>query len=82
MMKMKSSSGLLLCFRNSWEKIFSHNSEVVSEMEMNCCRRIVQLCQDCLLIVYQFAAEARSVAATAFQAQEADETSQVQPQNG
>lgn len=78
--------GLWNCFSpingNSWEKIFSHSSEVVSEMEMNCCRRIVQLCQDCLLIVYQFAAEARSVAATAFQAQEADETSQVQPQNG
>ena len=27
---------------------------------MSCCRRVVQLCRDCLLIVYQFAAEAKT----------------------
>ena len=27
---------------------------------MECCRCIVQLCKDCLLIVYQFASEAKS----------------------
>ena len=34
---------------------------MISETELNCCRRIVQLCKDCLLIVYQFAAEAKNV---------------------
>lgn len=31
--------------------------------EMSCCRRIVQLCRDCLLIVYQFAADAKAAGA-------------------
>lgn len=44
----------------SWETIFSKSSENICENEFNCCRRIVQLCRDCLLIVYQFAAEAKS----------------------
>ena len=30
---------------------------------MSCCRRIVQLCRDCLLIVYQFAADAKAAGA-------------------
>lgn len=30
---------------------------------MSCCRRIVQLCRDCLLIVYQFAADAKAASA-------------------
>jgi tubulin polyglutamylase TTLL7 len=49
-------------YRNpaSWETIFSKSSENVDEVELNCCRRIVQLCKDCLLIVYQFAAEAKN----------------------
>ncbi|XP_076440096.1 tubulin polyglutamylase TTLL7-like isoform X3 [Babylonia areolata] len=54
------STGVALWDRNSWETIFSRSTELVSETEMNCCRRIVQLCRDCLLIVYQFAAEAKS----------------------
>ena len=45
--------------RNSWEMIFSKSSDVISSTEMSCSRRIVQLCRDCLLIVYQFAAEAK-----------------------
>ena len=32
---------------------------------MSCCRRIVQLCRDCLLIVYQFAADAKAAGAGA-----------------
>jgi len=55
--------GLWNCFSNlgnSWETIFSKSTEVLSETEMSCCRRIVQLCRDCLLIVYQFAADAKA----------------------
>ena len=33
------------------------------QTEMSCCRRIVQLCRDCLLIVYQFAADAKAASA-------------------
>ncbi|XP_070195525.1 tubulin polyglutamylase TTLL7-like isoform X3 [Littorina saxatilis] len=54
------ATGGVMWDRNSWETIFSRSTELVSEMEMNCCRRIVQLCRDCLLIVYQFATEAKS----------------------
>ena len=43
--------------------IFSKSTDAVTNLEMACCRRIVQLCRDCLLIVYQFAAEAKSAAA-------------------
>lgn len=51
---------LLFSQNGSWETIFSKSSENICENEFNCCRRIVQLCRDCLLIVYQFAAEAKS----------------------
>lgn len=58
--------GLWNCFSSpgstaSWESIFSKSTDSISETELNCCRRIVQLCKDCLLIVYQFAAEAKNV---------------------
>lgn len=58
--------GLWNCFSSagstaSWESIFSKSTDAISETELNCCRRIVQLCKDCLLIVYQFAAEAKNV---------------------
>lgn len=57
--------GLWNCFSSSnspagWETIFSKSTDNIGEPEMNCCRRIVQLCKDCLLIVYQFAAEAKN----------------------
>ncbi|XP_059175710.1 tubulin polyglutamylase TTLL7-like [Physella acuta] len=55
--------GLWNCFssgHHSWETIFSKSSENIAESEMNCCRRIVQLCKDCLLIVYKFADEAKN----------------------
>ncbi|XP_064626270.1 tubulin polyglutamylase TTLL7-like isoform X2 [Lineus longissimus] len=54
--------GLWNCFStsgSSWETIFSKSTDAISQYEMNCSRRIVQLCKDCLLIVYQFAADAK-----------------------
>lgn len=44
---------------SSWETIFSKSSEVVSPQELQCCRRLVQLCRDCLLVVYKFVSESR-----------------------
>lgn len=55
--------GLWNCFTTSgtsWETIFSKSSDVITTLELNCCRRIVQLCKDCLLIVYQFALDAKA----------------------
>lgn len=55
--------GLWNCFQTSsqsWEIIFSKSTDNISTIEMLCCRRIVQLCRDCLLIVYQFASESKS----------------------
>nr|XP_040040357.1 tubulin polyglutamylase TTLL7 isoform X2 [Gasterosteus aculeatus aculeatus] len=54
--------GLWNCFSNSgssWESIFSKSSEVVSPQELLCSRRLVRLCQDCLLVVYKFVSESR-----------------------
>ncbi|XP_061635085.1 tubulin polyglutamylase TTLL7 isoform X2 [Phyllopteryx taeniolatus] len=54
--------GLWNCFSNSgssWESIFTKSSEVVSPQELQCCRRLVQLCRDCLLVVYKFVSESR-----------------------
>uniref|UniRef100_H2ZKE6 Tubulin polyglutamylase TTLL7 n=1 Tax=Ciona savignyi TaxID=51511 RepID=H2ZKE6_CIOSA len=57
--------GLWNCFTtsrqgsNSWETIFSKSTDSVSEVELQCCRRIVRLSKDCLLIVYQFASDAK-----------------------
>ncbi|XP_020557958.1 tubulin polyglutamylase TTLL7 isoform X1 [Oryzias latipes] len=54
--------GLWNCFSNtgsSWETIFSKSSEVASPQELQCCRRLVQLCRDCLLVVYKFVSESR-----------------------
>ncbi|CAL8234722.1 unnamed protein product [Arctogadus glacialis] len=44
---------------SSWESVFSKSSEVVSPQELLCCRRVVQLCRDCLLVVYKFVSESR-----------------------
>ncbi|XP_051768356.1 tubulin polyglutamylase TTLL7 isoform X1 [Ctenopharyngodon idella] len=49
-----SSSG-----RSSWESVFSKSSEVVTAQELRCCQRVVQLCRDCLLVVYKFVADSR-----------------------
>ncbi|XP_005098301.1 tubulin polyglutamylase TTLL7 [Aplysia californica] len=78
--------GLWNCFSatgNSWETIFSKSSENISEVELDCCRRIVQLCKDCLLIVYKFADEAKNPGSqSAIPESAPDNTAQSQPQNG
>uniref|UniRef100_A0A4W5JTM8 Tubulin tyrosine ligase-like family, member 7 n=1 Tax=Hucho hucho TaxID=62062 RepID=A0A4W5JTM8_9TELE len=54
--------GLWNLFSNtgsSWETIFSKSSEVVSQQDLQCCQRLVQLCRDCLLVVYKFVSESR-----------------------
>uniref|UniRef100_A0A3Q3GQ71 Tubulin tyrosine ligase-like family, member 7 n=1 Tax=Labrus bergylta TaxID=56723 RepID=A0A3Q3GQ71_9LABR len=54
--------GLWNCFSNtgsSWETIFCKSSEVVTPQELQCCRRLVQLSRDCLLVVYKFVSESR-----------------------
>ncbi|XP_053716271.1 tubulin polyglutamylase TTLL7 isoform X3 [Synchiropus splendidus] len=54
--------GLWNCFSNtgsSWDTIFHRSSEVVSPVELQCCRRLVQLCRDCLLVVFKFVSESR-----------------------
>uniref|UniRef100_A0A8C5HGH2 Tubulin tyrosine ligase-like family, member 7 n=1 Tax=Gouania willdenowi TaxID=441366 RepID=A0A8C5HGH2_GOUWI len=54
--------GLWNCLSNtgsSWETNFSKSSEVLSPQELQCCRRLVQLCRDCLLVVYKFVSESR-----------------------
>uniref|UniRef100_A0A3B1INP4 Tubulin tyrosine ligase-like family, member 7 n=1 Tax=Astyanax mexicanus TaxID=7994 RepID=A0A3B1INP4_ASTMX len=52
--------GLWNCFcssGSSWESIFSKSSEVVTTQELQCCQRLVQLCRDCLLVVYKFVSD-------------------------
>ncbi|KAL7866724.1 hypothetical protein AOLI_G00145380 [Acnodon oligacanthus] len=55
--------GLWNCFcssgRSSWESIFSKSTEVVTAQELQCCQRLVQLCRDCLLVVYKFVSDSR-----------------------
>jgi len=55
--------GLWQCFdphrEATWEIIFKKSSDVIKEEELECCKRIVELCKDCLLIVYQFANETK-----------------------
>lgn len=51
-------------FRPKIEPIFRRFIVLIClQTEMSCCRRIVQLCRDCLLIVYQFAADAKAAGA-------------------
>ncbi|KAM4722221.1 tubulin polyglutamylase TTLL7 [Rhinophrynus dorsalis] len=54
--------GLWSCFCNSgtsWETIFSKSTEVVTPQQFQCCQRLVQLCKDCLLVVYKYATDSR-----------------------
>uniref|UniRef100_A0A3B4E2X5 Tubulin tyrosine ligase-like family, member 7 n=1 Tax=Pygocentrus nattereri TaxID=42514 RepID=A0A3B4E2X5_PYGNA len=54
--------GLWNCFcssGSSWESIFSKSAEVVTAQELQCCQRLVQLCRDCLLVVYKFVSDSR-----------------------
>ncbi|KAM6458589.1 tubulin polyglutamylase TTLL7 isoform 1-T3 [Liasis olivaceus] len=54
--------GLWNCFCNSgssWETIFSKSTEVVTADQLQCCQRIVELCKQCLLVVYKYSVDAR-----------------------
>ncbi|XP_040263891.1 tubulin polyglutamylase TTLL7 isoform X5 [Bufo bufo] len=59
--------GLWSCFCNSsstsWETIFSKSTEVVTPDQLQCCHRLVQLCKNCLLVVYKYATDSRGCAA-------------------
>ena len=43
--------------KSNWESIFSKSSFNITENELKCCHRIIELCKDCVLIVYQYAFE-------------------------
>ena len=47
-----------------WEAVFRTGHEVLSNAEMGCCRIAVELCKDCLLVVYQFANQSRTELST------------------
>ncbi|KAK1339871.1 hypothetical protein QTO34_018429 [Cnephaeus nilssonii] len=54
--------GLWNCFcdsGSSWESIFSKSPEVVTPLQLQCCQRLVELCKQCLLLVYKYATETR-----------------------
>ncbi|XP_074232248.1 tubulin polyglutamylase TTLL7 isoform X2 [Camelus bactrianus] len=54
--------GLWNCFcdsRSSWETIFSKSPEVVTPLQLQCCQRLVELCKQCLLVVYKYATDTR-----------------------
>ncbi|XP_034978532.1 tubulin polyglutamylase TTLL7 isoform X1 [Zootoca vivipara] len=54
--------GLWNCFCNSgssWETIFSRSTEAVTDDQIQCCQRIVDLCKQCLLVVYKYSADSR-----------------------
>ncbi|XP_073500090.1 tubulin polyglutamylase TTLL7 isoform X5 [Phyllobates terribilis] len=61
--------GLWSCFCDassaSWETIFSKSTEVVTPDQLQCCHRLVQLCKNCLLVVYKYASDSRGSAAGA-----------------
>ncbi|XP_039176949.1 tubulin polyglutamylase TTLL7 [Crotalus tigris] len=54
--------GLWNCFCNSgssWETIFSKSTEAVTADQLQCCQRIVELCKQCLLVVYKYSSDVR-----------------------
>ncbi|ELW65394.1 Tubulin polyglutamylase TTLL7 [Tupaia chinensis] len=54
--------GLWNCFcdsGSSWESIFSKSPEVVTPLQLQCCQRVVELCKQCLLVVYKYATDTR-----------------------
>ncbi|XP_015274875.1 PREDICTED: tubulin polyglutamylase TTLL7 [Gekko japonicus] len=54
--------GLWNCFcnsGNSWETIFSKSTEAVTADQLQCCQRIVELCKQCLLVVYKYSTDSR-----------------------
>uniref|UniRef100_A0A8C5Z6C8 Tubulin tyrosine ligase like 7 n=1 Tax=Marmota marmota marmota TaxID=9994 RepID=A0A8C5Z6C8_MARMA len=54
--------GLWNCFcdsGSSWESIFSRSPEMVTPLQLQCCQRLVELCKQCLLVVYKYATDTR-----------------------
>lgn len=54
--------GLWNCFcdsGSSWESIFSKSPEVVTPLQLQCCQRLVELCKQCLLVVYKYTTDTR-----------------------
>uniref|UniRef100_H0VF21 Tubulin tyrosine ligase like 7 n=1 Tax=Cavia porcellus TaxID=10141 RepID=H0VF21_CAVPO len=54
--------GLWNCFcdsGSSWESMFSKSPEVVTPLQLQCCQRLVELCKQCLLVVYKYAADSK-----------------------
>ncbi|XP_067892442.1 tubulin polyglutamylase TTLL7 [Heterodontus francisci] len=54
--------GLWNSFSNSgssWETMFNRSAETATPQELQCCQRLVQLCKDCLLVVYRFATDSK-----------------------
>uniref|UniRef100_A0A8D0E3L1 Tubulin tyrosine ligase like 7 n=1 Tax=Salvator merianae TaxID=96440 RepID=A0A8D0E3L1_SALMN len=54
--------GLWNCFcnsGNSWETIFSKSTEAVTADQLQCCQRIIELCKQCMLVVYKYSTDAR-----------------------
>ncbi|XP_066124901.1 tubulin polyglutamylase TTLL7 isoform X1 [Saccopteryx bilineata] len=54
--------GLWNCFcdsGSSWESIFSKSPEMVTPLQLQCCQRLVELCKQCLLVVYKYATDTR-----------------------
>ncbi|XP_055470345.1 tubulin polyglutamylase TTLL7 isoform X2 [Psammomys obesus] len=54
--------GLWSCFcdsGSSWESIFNKSPELVTPLQLQCCQRLVELCKQCLLVVYKYTTETR-----------------------
>ena len=41
-------------FFRSWESVFLRSTNRLSEVELNCCYRFVELCQESLFILYRY----------------------------
>lgn len=55
--------------------MFSKSTFSVTETELKCCHRIIELCKDCVLIVYQYAFEQKPLENDTKSAASASDTS-------
>jgi len=60
-MTVCSSVYLWMTLCSSWETMLIKSTERLTDAELRCCRRLVQLCQDCLLTVYCCATNAATL---------------------
>ncbi|KAG8519467.1 Tubulin polyglutamylase TTLL7 [Galemys pyrenaicus] len=44
---------------SSWENIFSKSPDLVTPLQLQCCQRLVELCKQCLLMVYKYTNDTR-----------------------